>query len=47
MFKTYIVVSENMKQMQKHPYENEKWAAHWSSGQLSGQALPTIYVNSL
>ena len=29
------------------PYENEKWAAHWRSGQLSGQELPTIYVNSL
>ena len=23
------------------------WAAHWSSGQLSGQELPTVYVNSL
>ena len=29
------------------PYENEKWAAHWGSGQLSGQELPTVYVNSL
>ena len=23
------------------------WAAHWSSGQFSGQELPTVYVNSL